>query len=52
MNKSYETFYAKNYILKEPITILNVILIIILIFYMIYDGHPNQKGYFFYINVY
>ena len=45
MNKSYETFYAKNYILKRTNNYFECNFDNDLNFFHEYDGHPNQKGY-------
>ena len=45
MNKSYETFYAKNHILKRTNNYFECNFDNDLNFFHEYDGHPNQKGY-------
>ena len=45
MNRSYESFYAKNYILSRTKNYFECDFNNNLNFFHIYDSHPNQKGY-------
>ena len=45
MNRSYESFYAKNFILSRTENYFECDFNNNLNFFHIYDAHPNQKGY-------